>query len=125
MVYHGMVTYSLQEPLALYLESTSHHTKLLRSLEYGALPAQEWREQVMTFSKSSIKTMIHGDKEHYDILCEKLGHLQYEFIENHREIIPQVFETTYSNGQKIIVNYSDNDFNVNKEIVKADSFLVI
>ncbi len=36
--------------------------------------------------------------------------LQYEFMAEHREIVPDAFLTYYSVGSKIITNYTDKEF---------------
>ena len=37
------------------------------------------------------------------------SHLQTEFIVKHRELSDGVFETTYSNGEKIITDYNSGE----------------
>jgi len=38
---------------------------------------------------------------------QRLKHLQMEFIEGHRQIARDVFETSYSNDQCVVVNYGE------------------
>jgi hypothetical protein len=47
-------------------------------------------------------------------LCKELGYLQLELIENHRKIADGVFETTYSDGTGIIVDYDKGSYNITK-----------
>ncbi|MBE6414615.1 MAG: hypothetical protein E7035_08720 [Verrucomicrobiaceae bacterium] len=49
-------------------------------------------------------------KQAYDEY-QKVKHLQYEFMEYHDEIAPDVFVTRYSDGSRIVTNYSDKPFN--------------
>ena len=49
-------------------------------------------------------------KQAYDEY-QKVKHLQYEFMEYHDEIAPDVFVTRYSVGSRIVTNYSDKPFN--------------
>ncbi len=51
---------------------------------------------------------------------QKIKHLQLEFMDYHAEISPKIFETRYSDGSRIITNYTDKDFNYKDEgVVKA------
>ena len=45
-----------------------------------------------------------------------------EFMENHKEIAPNVFLTVYSDGSKTVVNYNKKDFNYKGDVVKALDF---
>ena len=45
-------------------------------------------------------------KEGADVYA-KLSPLQYEFMEEHEAVGADVWRTTYSNGVKVYVNYSD------------------
>jgi hypothetical protein len=45
--------------------------------------------------------------------CDHLaeyGHLQYEFMEDHCELAPQVFRTVWSDGTELICNYTDKPY---------------
>ena len=43
-----------------------------------------------------------------------INFLQYEFMEKHEEIEKNVFCTTYSDGTKIIVDYNNETYKVEK-----------
>ena len=45
-------------------------------------------------------------KEGYDEFA-KLQSLQYEFLESHEQLAPDVFRSTFSDGTEIACNYSD------------------
>jgi len=36
--------------------------------------------------------------------------LQFEFMEQHEQLAPNVFRTAFSNGAEIICNYTDSDY---------------
>ena len=63
-------------------------------------------------------------KEGYDIY-QGLKHLQLEFIESHEEIAPGVFRTGYSNGESVVVNYTDKAFAYKGESVPAESWKLV
>ena len=53
---------------------------------------------------------------------KELAYLQLEFMENHKEIAPNVFLTVYSDGSKTVVNYNKKDFHYKGETIKALDF---
>ena len=53
---------------------------------------------------------------------KQLAYLQLEFMENHKEIAPNVFLTVYSDGSKTVVNYNKKDFHYKGETIKALDF---
>ncbi len=53
---------------------------------------------------------------------QPVKYLQYEFIDDHREVAKNIFTTVYSDGSEILTNYTDNDFEYKGEIVKAKDF---
>ncbi len=58
-------------------------------------------------------------KQAYDEY-QKIKHLQLEFMDYHAEIAPDVFVTRYSDGTRIVTNYTNKDFDYKgRGIVKA------
>ena len=55
----------------------------------------------------------------------KYSHLQFETMDNHEEIAKDVFATTYSNGDVMVCNYTNDNFNYKDKIVKPQTFEVI
>jgi len=53
---------------------------------------------------------------------QPVKYLQYEFIDDHREVAKNIFTTVYSDGSEILTNYTDSDFEYKGEIVKAQDF---
>jgi hypothetical protein len=43
---------------------------------------------------------------------ERLEHFRMEFIEGHRKLADGVFETTYSNGECVVVNYGESPYTI-------------
>ncbi len=61
-------------------------------------------------------------KQAYDEY-QKIKHLQLEFMDYHNEIAPDIFVTRYSDGSRVITNYTKQDFNYKgKGIVKAQDY---
>lgn len=106
IAYHGLVIYHLYS-----IENTKKDDcELLREIEYGAMPRSEVPFTNPGGRSGWTAKWLPAMKEQYDVLCRELGRLQLQFIENHREIAPSVFETTYSDGTIILVNYTDRDY---------------
>ena len=43
---------------------------------------------------------------------KKFSHLQTEFIVKHQELSDGVFETEFSNGEKIVTDYNSNEIKI-------------
>ena len=41
---------------------------------------------------------------------QAIKHLQFEYLEEHEEIAPDVFRARYSNGEEVVCNYTDTPF---------------
>jgi hypothetical protein len=54
----------------------------------------------------------------------QLGANSNQFIVDHRQLAPDVFQTTYQNGTKFIVNYSDQRFSNGQVAVDSLSYIV-
>ncbi|MCX7796828.1 MAG: DUF5696 domain-containing protein [bacterium] len=126
---HGIVRYSF-EPINLRKD---FDYEFLKTLEYGALPTAmlTYESPILirdTFYKSLFSSKFldwqYDLKREYELFNRKLGYLQYHFIIDHRELSRYVYQTTYSDGTKIIVNYSNKEFNGIKplgyRIIKGD-----
>jgi hypothetical protein len=109
---HGLITYSGQ-PGNLRDEN---RLGFLQSVEFGALPAYLLTYEDTGLLKDSFTRWIYSGQyenwkntivEEYQRMNEALGDVQDSFIVNHREVASNVYETTYENGKKIIVNYND------------------
>ena len=57
-----------------------------------------------------------------DELYQPMKHLQYEFMDDHRELAPDVFLTKFSDKTIIITNYSDKDYVYGGKTVKSRSY---
>jgi len=115
MVYHGLMLYCLSGSLA---EEPLGALAVLPSVEYGALPRDTWYN-------NRPADRIAGERRQYEILCERLGHLQLEFMVANRQLDAQVFETVYANGQRTIVNYAEHACDVEGRTIPAKDFLLL
>jgi len=101
--------------------------EFLREIELGAMPRiEEASRKNNGDHKAWLARWLPVMKQQYDVLCKELGFLQFEFIENHKEIAPWVFETTYADGTRILVNYTAQDYLYKKgTTIKAKWYLRI
>lgn len=55
----------------------------------------------------------------------KFSHLQYAFMDDHRELCAGVYLTAYSNGEKTVTNYTRKPFDWRGESVPARSIVLV
>lgn len=127
---HGLISYSAQ-PGNLRDEN---RLGLLKSVEYGALPAYLLTYEDSDLLKDSYTRWIYSGTftnwkntivEEYQRMDAALADVQNSFIVNHRNIARGVYETTYENGKQIIVNYNDIPYSGAGIEVDANDFAVI
>ncbi|MGQ9631991.1 MAG: DUF5696 domain-containing protein [bacterium] len=119
---HGLVEYA-GRTANLRMGSRSI---FLRDVEYGALPTFEltysrteklrdtrYRDLFSSYYKDWLEDAVREYKE----VNLKMGYLRNQFIVDHRKLAPNVYQTTYEDGSKVIVNYGGDEF-------KGDGFTV-
>jgi len=123
LVCHGIV---LSNPFTVTVNAPKKGMKVvLKAIEYGARPTiyyyskfvtensgrQNWMRNVdfVCNTEQDLKESVNLIKKMYDEY-QKLSYLQTEFMESHEEIEENVFEITYSDGSKIIVDYNENKY---------------
>ena len=130
IVYHGYKDYSSK---ALNL-AVSQDDDVLKSIEYGALPYY----QVMYAEGSTTKNTRYSDlcSNNYDVWKDKIGETYSKMndvlagvysatIVNHQQLTEKVYQTTYSNGTAIIVNYNDTSVKTEQGEVEAGGFITL
>jgi len=119
-VYHGVMLYNVSHKT---LNTLPGEGQYLKNIEYGSLPliyfyghfildeSKNWMgdHDNRYDSREGLQKAVAGIKQVYDD-CEKLNHLQLEFIEDHNQLADGVFETVYSNGERVVVNFNDNSY---------------
>lgn len=127
---HGYVSYSSE---SINLQSDDE-TYFLRAVEYGALPLYTFAD---TSDESLLKTefswLTSPDAEAWmPTLTEQYARLQPVYaqiqdqpITGHDRLAEGVYQTTYANGVRVLVNYNDADTSVAGQTVSARDFVVI
>ena len=113
-VYHGIImsnpyyttidalypkSYATSDQRKAYDYLENPQTRWLKVIELGGRPTFYYTDY------KDLKPMKRAYEEY-----QKLKHLQYFFIEDHREISENVFITAYSNGDETAVNYGGKPF---------------
>ena len=136
MVYHGVLLYNLSTEV---VNSQPGEASYLRTIEYGAMPlayfyghflldtSKNWlgKRDYRYDDAAGLKQTVTSLRRVYDDV-EKLKHLQMEFLDGHRQVAGEVFETTYSNGQRVVVNYRNQPYTLSSgESVPACGWLLL
>lgn len=126
---HGLVTYT-----SGYInQREEYETNFLRDIEYGALPSFIFtyeRNDLLRFSNglrlfnSQFSNWESEAVVQYQKYSRALGDVQTAFIVDHTELAQGIFATTYSNGKRVIVNYTDQPFNDREIEVEARNYQV-
>ena len=135
LVYNGIV---LNNP---YTATTNYTTKdaatRLKVIEFGGRPMFYYYSKFMNSGNNwmgdidltcatdaELVESVRKIKEGFDEF-ETLKHLQLEFMESHEALSENVFETTFSDGTRILTNYGDADFKCEDGVVKPLGYLVL
>ena len=125
IVYHGIVA---SNPYARTVNFATSESKddMLKVIEFGGKPqiyyyakfvndGKDWigKGDLYCHNPELIELSTIHVKETADMYKE-MSYLQYEFIDNHIEIEPNVFETTYSDGTVILVDYNKKTYLLRK-----------
>lgn len=119
LVYHGIVLSNPNSHTTNYpIKGTKEFLKLL---EYGGRPLmylyskfgdkKNWMGDIdlTCEDETDMKRTILALKKTYDDF-EKLKHLQYEFMTEHRKLKNGVYQTVYSNGTTVTVDYNKEEY---------------
>jgi hypothetical protein len=106
----------------------------LKGIEYGAEPSflltyESSRELLQTGSSSRFYSTNYLDWTEemvtlYKRYNETLGKVRQETITGHEQLAENVFQTTYSNGTRIVVNYNVGPYVSKGLYVNGQDFLV-
>ena len=124
LILHGIIEYS-NEPVN-YSENTKD--AMLKCIEYGACPSYEVTYKNISGKKDDIyfyENWITPAAEFYARANEALVDIRSSRMTSHEEIAPDVFCTEYNSGEKIYVNYTEEDVVVSGLTIPANDFLRI
>lgn len=127
---HGLIPYTTQPSN----ERDEFRKQFLHDLEYGANPAYiftyeeggefKFADSLHLFNPS-FKDWETVALEEYQAMNAALGDVQDKFIINHRTLAPEVKETTFAGGKRIIVNYGTSTYFGGGVTVKPLDYLIV
>lgn len=92
------------------------------SSEYNSTATLSYHKDIYAAKYSGNKeTMVNAAEEFKDYYSATSG----QTIKDHKLLTNEVRLTTYSNGLKIYVNYSEDDYTTEDGVVKASDYLII
>lgn len=130
IVLHGIIPYS---GTAINLASDYEHN-LLRTVETGAglyFVVMNEDSDILQETKYTKYFSIEYDKwsdtikELYKRVEEDFGHLNNQYIKNHKKLAENVYMTVYEDGTKVIVNYGESAYNHKGTEVPAKDYIVL
>ena len=125
LVYHGIVVSNPHSRTVNPLRS-DNPDDLLKVVEYGGRPQAYYYAKFVSdgtdwigkgdLTVESDEAIDEGAAEMKRLtdLYDELSYLQYEFMEEHEEIEPGVFKTTYSDGSATVVDYNTKEYKLIK-----------
>jgi hypothetical protein len=106
---------------------------MLRSIEYGSnptfiftnAPSEEMNGAytLWYYSMNMHDWEAHAVEE-YQRYNQALGDVQNKFIIGHRTLAPNVKETTYEGGKRVIINYNTEPYSDGLIRIPAQDFIV-
>ncbi|MDQ1913400.1 DUF5696 domain-containing protein [Paenibacillus sp. GD4] len=127
---HGLVSYTSDWSNL----RDQYQEEFLRSIEYGAYPGFIFTHADSGEMKGAYSIWYYSLNyrdwevkalEEYQRFNEALGDVQNKLITGHRTLAPNVKQTEYENGKKIIVNYNAEPYTNGSIKVPAQDFIVI
>jgi hypothetical protein len=139
IVYNGTI---LSCPISSCVNYTVKEPSIaMKQLEYGGHPtyyfysahrddAANWMggrtktgvsKDLLCGTQQELEEAVAAIKKGCDHLAE-YGYLQYEFMEDHCELAPDVFRTIWSDGTELICNYTDKTFTYKNENVEPEGY---
>lgn len=121
LVYHGII---LSNPYSLCINPTiKGEDAQLKIIEYGGRPSfylysnfyktNAWMGENDLFcgTDEQIQDSVDAIKR-ADEVYKPQARLQYEFMQEHKEIADNVFEVTYSDGTTVTVDYNKKEYDI-------------
>ncbi len=135
LVYNGII---LNNPFTESVNpSTKDRTTQLKLVEFGGRPIyyfySQFREDnshwmgktdLRCGTADELAQAVAAIKAGYDEF-EPLRRLQFEFMDEHDQLAPEVFRTGYADGTAVITNYGETDYDYQGHTVPARSYRVV
>ena len=109
----------------------------LKLIEFGGRPAfyfyskfvsngKDWMgdNDLHSQTDEELRNSVARVKAGWDIY-RQLNHLQFVYMDDHAEVAPGVWRTTYANGEQVIVNYNKTAVSVGKAEIPAEGWKLL
>lgn len=130
MVIHGLIPYS-GSPQNLFYDP---EIQFLKMVEYGYMPYYQLTYQYSNDLKdtdynllftSSYNNWVDTSIKQYKEMNRKMSRLWSQTIQQHRELQRDVFEVTYEDGTRVIVNYLPQAVEIDGARVPGKNYAVL
>ena len=137
LVYHGVILSNPFNGTVNYTRKPRH--KQLKLIEFGGRPLFVWyanfmsnkgnwmggdAEDLTCATDDTLRECVAAIKRGYDEY-ERLSDLQFEFMDDHRMLTPDVSLTAYSDGTRVVVNYGGKPFSFEGTDIPANDWVRI
>ncbi len=118
----------------LNINNKDNQYLFLKMIETGSIPYFSWINGESRLLKDSeynnlyslgIDSWIDQGVDYYSKANKVLSDLTNKVIIDHQNIEKNVYKTTFENGVSIVVNYNDNEIQINDVVVAGNSFIRI
>lgn len=131
MVYHGSILYTGeawnlgddQDPSVTFLKALETGSALHYTWFY-ADPSAIKMTEFDHFYSADYRRWINEAAELYQKLNDVVHDVQGQVIQKHEKLAEGVYQTTFEQGKKIIVNYNDDVVNVNGVTIESKGYWV-
>lgn len=109
----------------------------LKLIEFGGRPAfyfyskfvsngKDWMgdNDLHSQTDEELRNSVARVKAGWDVY-RQLNHLQFVYMDDHAEVAPGVWRTTYANGEQVIVNYNKTAVSVGKAEIPAEGWKLL
>lgn len=135
IVYNGII---LANPATNTINCTiKDWDEAMKVVEYGGRPTyyfysafldngNNWmgNTDLKCGTQKELDQAVTAIKKGYEYL-QQMGYLQYEFMDRHEPLAKNVYMTTYSDGSKVICNYSNAPFSYNGNTIDSHGWKLI
>lgn len=136
IVYHGIMLYNTS------CESVNSAIKQdrkvwLKNLEFGGRPLAYFYAKFLSSGRNwmgendcgcatdeELQKCVKGIAREYNEY-KSVRHLQFEFMESHRELEKDVIEVIYSSGEKLVFNYNNAPYKYGNTVIEPCNFKII
>jgi hypothetical protein len=133
MAVHGLIRYT-GKYTGTASNLRSDRMEFLRALEYGALPTFEVTANPSVLLTRTQYNRLYSSRfvdwepqivDEYELFVRQLGHTVNQLIVDHKKLATGVYQTTYEDGTRVIVNYEERRYTDGNIAVEGQNYLIL